>query len=305
MFHVLALDGGGAKALFTAHVLARVEEDLSVDIASNFDLICGTSAGGIVALCLGKGVGPSTVVEDFSRLVGTVFPARRRSVRLGLGAVRPMYSGASLRSALADVLGSTTMSESRVRLAIAAWDTLSSRPQVYKTPHHADIRRDGRLSMVDVALATSSAPAYFPAAAVDSQHMIDGGVWANNPSLIGVAEAVGVLGVPLDEVKVLNIGTTEASYDHSRSLSSGGWVQWSTRATGLILRAGSKGGQGVARYLLGSERYHRFDARVPAGRFKLDHVGSSEINAIASFASRHVVPTYEREFADHVAPSWT
>ena len=57
-FQVLALDGGGAKALFSAHVLARLEADLQVRIADSFDLVTGTSAGGIIALALGAGLRP-------------------------------------------------------------------------------------------------------------------------------------------------------------------------------------------------------------------------------------------------------
>src|SRR5918999_3284046 len=64
-FQILALDGGGAKALFTAHVLARLEQDLGVNIRESFDLIAGTSAGGIVALGLGAGLAPSEIVTHF------------------------------------------------------------------------------------------------------------------------------------------------------------------------------------------------------------------------------------------------
>lgn len=73
-FQILALDGGGVKALFTAHVLARIEDDLGVTVADSFDLIAGTSAGGILALALGAGLRPAEIVEHYERLAATVFP---------------------------------------------------------------------------------------------------------------------------------------------------------------------------------------------------------------------------------------
>jgi len=298
-FQVLALDGGGARALFAAHILARLEDDLDIDVTENFDLIAGTSGGGIIALALGAGMRPREIVEHYEALVDSVFPRTRRFARVFVGAFAPMYSSKRLRVGLEQVLGSTTMGDSRVRLVITAWDAESGAAQVYKTPHHVKVRRDGRLSMVDVAMATSAAPVYFGAARVDSQLMLDGGIWANNPSLVGIAEAVGVLDVPLSNINLLNVGTTEAVVAHPGRLSSGGWVWWAPHAAGLVVRAGSKGGQGLARHLLGRDRFYRFDAKVPKGLFRLDAVGKARIDAIAALASRHLVPTYVERFADH------
>lgn len=83
-FQILALDGGGAKALFTAHVLARLEQDLGVSISESFDLIAGTSAGGIVALALGAGLTPAQIVST-TRSSSTLC-SRPRGV--GCGGVR-------------------------------------------------------------------------------------------------------------------------------------------------------------------------------------------------------------------------
>jgi len=299
-FQILALDGGGARALFSAHVLARLEEDISVDIVKNFDLIAGTSAGGIIALALGAGIRPKEIVQKYAHLIDRVFPRPRKFSRVVRGTFGPMYSAGRLRSALEEVFGRTLIGDSRVKLVVTSWDAESGVPQVYKTPHHSKVRRDGRLSMVDVAMATSAAPAYFSAARVDSQSMLDGGVWANNPSVVGIAEAVGSLGVPLSNVRLLNIGTTESVVSHPRRLERGGWTAWAPHAAGLVVRAGSRGGQGIARNLLGPDRYVRFDAKVPDGVFKLDEVGKARIDAVATLASRHLSPVYAERFLGHM-----
>ena len=109
-FQILALDGGGAKALFTAHVLARLEQDLGISISNSFDLIAGTSAGGIVALGLGAGLTPGEIVSHYEALVKTVFPvSRRRPWRRPRQLTAPIYDGDVLRSALTEVLGDRTL----------------------------------------------------------------------------------------------------------------------------------------------------------------------------------------------------
>lgn len=211
-FQILALDGGGVKALFTANVLALLEQDLGIEVRDCFDLITGTSAGGIVALGLGAGLRPAMITESYHDIVAAVFPSGGLS-KVVRGALRPMYSQEALREALTNVFGERLLCHSDKRLVVPSYDVGSGQVHVFKTPHHERLRRDWRIPMVDVALATTAAPAYFPAAAVDHVRLIDGGVWANNPSVIGIAEALSVLDVPREAVRVLNIGTTPSGPD--------------------------------------------------------------------------------------------
>jgi uncharacterized protein len=301
-FQILALDGGGAKALFTAHVLARLEEDLELRIADAFDLIAGTSAGGIVALGLGAGMAPTELVAHFEELVHTVFPpARRRPWRRIRQLNHPLYDAESLRAVLGDVLGARLLGDSCKRLLIPAWDVGRDAVHVFKTPHHPRLRRDWRIPMVDIAMATSAAPTFFPAARVDGHRLIDGGVWANNPSVIAVAEAVSMLDVPLSVLKVLNVGTTEAISRHPKSRDRGGYLQWATTVAPTLIQAASRGGQGTAEHLVGKANFHRFDALVPGGLYELDSVDTDDIAGLAAAVSRELSPAYSAAFAGHQA----
>jgi patatin-like phospholipase/acyl hydrolase len=202
-FQVLALDGGGAKALFTANVLARLEADLGVRVTDQFDLIAGTSAGGILALSLGAGLRPAEIVKHYTVLTERVFPRSRQARwRYVPHAVHPAYSGAILREVLVEVLGTRLLRDSSKRLIVPSWDVQRGEVHIFKTPHHDRLRRDGQIPMVDVAMATTAAPTYFEAARVDNQRLIDGGVWANNPSVVAIGEAVSVLGVPLEAIRI-------------------------------------------------------------------------------------------------------
>jgi uncharacterized protein len=305
-FQILALDGGGAKALFTAHILARLERDLGVSISDSFDLIAGTSAGGIVALALGTGLAPSEIATHFKTLVRTVFPsARRRWWRRPRQLTRPIYDAEALRTAVEGVLGGTKLGDSTKRLVIPAWDVQVDAVHIFKTPHHARLTRDWRIPMVDVALATSAAPVYFPAAHVDDHRLIDGGVWANNPSVVAVAEAVSMLDVPLRAIRVLNVGTIDQRTIRSKRLDRGGMLNWAKPIAPLILDAGSRGGQGITEHLIGRDNYTRFDASVPGELYSLDFVDHQDVAGLAAHYSRILSPTYTKRFASHQATTYT
>lgn len=305
-FQILALDGGGAKALFTAHVLARLEEDLDVSISDSFDLIAGTSAGGIVALALGAGLAPGEIVTHFKSLVEMVFPsARRRWWRRPGQLTRPIYNADALRASLKSVLGENKLGDSAKRLVIPAWDVQAGTVHIFKTPHHRRLRRDWRLAMVDVALATSAAPVYFPAANVDGHRLIDGGVWANNPSVVAITEAVSMLDVPLRTIRVLNVGTITELTTYPKRLDRGGWVNWGRPIAPLILDASSRGGQGIAEHLIGKGNYTRFDATVPGGLYSLDSADPGDVAGLAAHVSRNLSPIYTERFASHQATEYT
>lgn len=305
-FQILALDGGGAKALFTAHVLARLEQDLGTSITDSFDLIAGTSAGGIVALALGAGLTPGEIVGHYEQLVEAVFPAaRRRFWRRPRQLTAPIYDGDALRTALTKVLGGRLLGDSMKRLVIPAWDAQGRAVHIFKTPHHRRLARDWRLSMVDIAMATSAAPLYFPAARVDGHRLIDGGVWANNPSVVAIAEAVSMLDVPLSSIRVLNVGTIDQLTNHPKRLDRGGFLNWARPIAPLILTAGSRGGQGIAEHLIGKAAYTRFDALVPGGLYALDSADPNDVAGLAASVSRALSPIYAERFADHVAAEYT
>ncbi|MET7878879.1 CBASS cGAMP-activated phospholipase [Micromonospora profundi] len=305
-FQVLALDGGGAKALFTAHVLARLEADLGVSVVGSFDLIAGTSAGGIIALGLGAGMRPAEIVERYTGLIERVFPRSRQARwRLLPRAWSPAYSGAILREVLGEVFGTRLFGESNKRLVIPSWDVQRGEVHIFKTPHHPRLRRDSQITMVDVAMATSAAPTFFSAAKVDGQRLVDGGVWANNPSVVAIGEAVSMFGVPLESIRVLNVGTVDQRTDHLERIDTGGWATWAMSATSLMITAASRGAQGTAIHLVGKDNFTRFDANVPGDVFTLDRASSGTLAGLAAGQSRVLSPVYTERFADHVVSPYT
>jgi uncharacterized protein len=174
---------------------------------------------------------------------------------------------------------------------------------LFKTPHHPRLVRDWKEPIWKIALATSAAPTFFPSCHdVDHIRLIDGGVWANNPTMVGIVEAAGVLGVPLESISVLSLGTTNAVCERPDSLDFGGLWQWRTTAIDVALRGQSLGVQGQAQHLLTRERAVRIDPVVPAGLFQLDKLSETKFLSHAAHVSREASAQVRETFLDHIAP---
>jgi patatin-like phospholipase/acyl hydrolase len=297
-FQILALDGGGYKGMFAAAILAAIEADLGRPIAQHFDLIVGTSTGGIIALALGIGLAPSQIVEFYSQWGASIF--RPNPLLTGWGWWHSRYGQAPLRKALTSVLGDKMVEDSGIPLVIPAFDLGQNEVHLFKTPHDPRLRRDRREKMVDVALATSAAPTYFPAHILRGMRLADGGLWANNPVLIGIAEAVSLFGSPLEAVRVFSLGTTKELVYRGQALDQGGILQWARHAPSVILRGQSVGAAGIAEHLLSSDRYLRHDPPVAPNVVRIDRVDTDKLMGMAESTSRHIVPDFDKKFGKHI-----
>lgn len=282
-FNVLSLDGGGLKGIYASAVLAALEEDFQTRILDHVDLITGTSTGGILALGLGAGLSPAQMLNFYCEHASVIFPGRRR----GPGFVRRRYSTAPLRRLLEDVLGAKSFGTSEVRLVISAYDIDSDDVYLFRTPHASHLRRDWRVPMVDVALATSAAPGYFEPHRVDGVRLIDGGVFVNNPSMLGLVESTSFCGQSLEAVRMLSVGTTSEQRVTGRSgLLNGGLVQFRRSLPGYVMRGQSRTAENHPQLLLTEERFTRIDPIVPTGLATLDSLDPADLIARARADSR-------------------
>jgi patatin-like phospholipase/acyl hydrolase len=303
-FQVLALDGGGLKGIFSAAVLAGLEQDIGRPVLRHFDLVTGTSTGGIIALALGAKLSPREIVEFYVDQRHRIF-ANRFGHRALRQLVAAKYGSGNLRAALRRVFGETRLGDSRVPLVIPTYNLGDDDVYLFKTPHAERLKRDWRVPMWQVAMATSAAPTFFPAFCLptDRVRLIDGGVWANNPAMVGVTEAVSLFKVPLDRIRVLSLGTTSAVAVRKRHLDRGGLVQWARGASvvDVLLRGQSTGAHTQVSHLLGADNVLRLDPPAPAGLSRLDAVDADDLIGTASHHSRKACPQFEALFGDHVA----
>lgn len=301
-FQILALDGGGIKGLFSAALLAKIEESLDgISIVDHFDLITGTSTGGIIALGLGAGLRPREIVQFYVAEGPKIFKKTPLWTWAKSG-FRNKYSQAPLEGALRKYLQDKLLVDSKKRLVVPSYNLAKDEVYVFKTPHHERLTTDGKVPMWKVGLATSAAPTYFPCCGqVDGMRLVDGGLWANNPTMVGIVEAVSLLGIPLERIKTFSLGTTNSVGAKSRSLDKGGLWQWRKMGIDSALRGQSHGVQGQAQLLLSQDRAIRLDPIVPDGLFALDKLSESELLAEAAHEARKFAPLFTSHFAAHVA----
>lgn len=229
-------------------------------------------------------------------------PRRLRSVRQLL---RPKYRADGIQTFLQGVFGERILGESRVPLVIPSFDLGENNVYLFKTPHHERLRRDWRLPLWQVAAATSAAPTFFPAFSLPTDHvrLVDGGVWANNPAMVGVVEAASMFGQPLDTIRVLSLGTTADPRTRTRKLDNSGFLQWvrSPNLFSVLLYGQSMGAFTQVQHLIGRNNAHRLDPQAPTGLTRLDAADARDLKAKAAYHSRFFCPTFQSTFADHIA----
>ncbi len=306
-FQILSLDGGGIKGLFSAAMLTHIEQDLGVSITNHFDLITGTSTGGIIAIGLGLGMSPEEILRFYLEKGGAIFPSSLRSTGRWLRhPFRHKHDPRDLEIALKDCFQNRLLGESRRMLVIPSFNLADTDVALFKTAHDERFRRDYRIPAWKVAMATAAAPTYFPGfTGIDHMNLIDGGVWANNPCMVALTEAIGILRIPPENIRILSIGTFEEISSPPQRLMRGGWLQWGKHATETILAGQNAGASKQAALIVGKENMLRVSPNVPKGLFTLDGFSPGKLLAKASHNSRHEMPRIHNMFLDHRAPDFT
>lgn len=288
--------------IFAAALLAGLEEDLGQPICERFDLVVGTSTGGIIALGLGAGLTPREILDFYVEQKDRIF-----GNRMGWRTFRQLfvakYGAGRLRDALQEVFGARRLGESGIPLVIPAYNLGENEVYIFKTPHHPRLRRDHKVSMWAVAMATAAAPTYFPTFRLpgDQVRLIDGGVWANNPALVGVTEAVSMFGRSLDELRVLSVGTTSSARARGSRLDNAGLLRWAKapHVVDVLLHGQSVGAFGQVQHLVGFENAYRLNASA-LEEAALDRCSAEDLIAKAAHHSRVFSPTFEQAFGAHV-----
>ena len=229
-FRVLSLDGGGIKGIFPAAVLASLEKRYlgGKSVGDYFDLIAGTSTGGILALGLGARLTADEILRMYLDEGHRVFPSRERGP---MGRVRRLVSAQYDRGPLDELLnhrlGEKTLRESKHRLLIPSTEGRNGEVWVFKTPHHPDYKLDGGERMASVAAATSAAPTYFMPFERGGYTYLDGGVWTNNPTMAALVEALSCFDTRWEDVRLLSIGCGEKPFQMTEGQArKSGMVHW-------------------------------------------------------------------------------
>lgn len=284
-FKVLSIDGGGIKGLYSATILKLFEADLqaahgeSARIVDYADLICGTSTGGLIALGLALRI-PATTICDFYEKKGPVIFKGSQGLlaKLRQTLYGGKFSDGPLRAALTELLQDRPMGDSECLLCIPTYDFTQGTYGIFKFDHReGNLSRHNALPMVDVALATSAAPTFFPLAQIDKMNntqYVDGGVWANNPSLIGLIEAMSYFVGPdkaFDHLHLLSVASLNFSAGKPPNLARRrSFLKWAPDLFDLSLIAQSEFTDVVLKRMASGRVFPLTYARIPSAEISRD-----------------------------------
>lgn len=234
-FKILSIDGGGIRGLYSSTILEHLENKFSGSCSDYFDMICGTSTGGLIALALSQKISATEISKIYTEHGKDIFPKQNKLLGLLRQTLwKGKFKDEAFKNILAETFGEKTIRESNNLLCIPSYSFTDSRPWIFKYDHkEGNLDRDNRARYVDVALATSAAPTYLPLAEIDLydyKQFIDGGVWANNPSLLGLVEALTYFvgeGKPYESIQILSVSSLNNTIGKPTGLKrQRAFVQW-------------------------------------------------------------------------------
>lgn len=212
-FKILTIDGGGIRGVFPAHILSCLSQRLKINPSDKFDMIAGTSTGGIIAAAIACGIGPEKVI-DLYRNHGTKIFTRKKSwwrftkwTQRWEPAFQSLYDNSVLSEVLKNVFGNVKLGQISKPLLLPATDLGNGGVHVFKSGYSKDFTRDNDVFVHEAVLASCSAPTFFDPSKVKEYLLADGGLWANNPSLAAVIDAQRRLGIEQKNIRILSVGT--------------------------------------------------------------------------------------------------
>jgi predicted acylesterase/phospholipase RssA len=270
-FTVLCLDGGGTAVLASARALAHLENELGWPLRRRFDLLAGTSAGGILALAIAAAIPLHAFANAWAHSLPNIFAASSAPkgmaatlVGLARSLLRPRHDGTGLRQWLAHPFpDGLLVGDLPARVLVPATDLTEGRARVLRTHHAPGRRHVAHWEVRDLALATTAAPIFLPVHRAHGHAWADGGLFANSPNTLALMEAIGPLQVPVDKIHMLSVG---GNWRITQVPGQGPPLAWGARewATGQrIVKTVMQSQQGVAietaMRVLGN-RHHRWEA---------------------------------------------
>jgi predicted acylesterase/phospholipase RssA len=276
---ILSIDGGGIRGLIPAVVLCELEERAGRPASELFDLVAGTSTGGIIACALAKGLAAEEIVPLYREEGPRIF--RRslgRRVTSAEGLLDEKHDDAELNAALDTYLGDTTLGEARMDVLVTAYDLHERAPHIFKS--WRDEWRDVR--MADAARATSAAPTYFEPLLLGERSLVDGGVFATNPAMCAYAEAARLQ--PGEEVRLVALGTGRLTrrIEHEDA-KDWGQLEWVRPLIDVVFDGVADAVDYQLEHLLG-DRHHRFQVTLDQASDALDDASAANLERLHAHA---------------------
>ncbi|MDX2100449.1 MAG: patatin-like phospholipase family protein [Leptolyngbyaceae cyanobacterium bins.59] len=302
-YRVLSLDGGGVRGLLAAIWLARLEQKLGAPVREYFDLVAGTSTGGIIACAVSLGIPAERMVQMYRDEADEVFPApssrlwNRLSRTLSEGLSAPRYSDRGLETVLKRIFGDARFGQLQVKpTLLTSYDTLNRTAIVFKNTKQAH----AELPVWEVCKSSASAPSYFPAHVMRLEGqdipLVDGGVVANNPTACAIAEGIRINEslpmterVGLDQFIVASFGTGQTNRPISaREAREWGALEWALPIVDVLFDGSADSVDYIARQLIAEGNYFRFQTPLDKAYDDLDRSDRANMSALNRIADDYL-----------------
>lgn len=261
-FNILSIDGGGILGLYSAKILSQIEKEVFTEkenYASKFDLIAGTSTGGIIALGLVTGRNACEISVFYEKYGEKIFHKSYFNYLFKNWILTNRYSSLPLQNALTEFFGDKTVKDCKTNICIPAIDVSNCQPIIFKTNHNGNLTRDIDVKLADIALATSAAPTYFPLHSFGYYRgLADGGLWQNNPALFAVIEACTYFvgeNKTYDSINILSVGNPLSAIKETVSVETrkSGLIKWASKMVTMPMKISSFGVHNIINFLSKNE----------------------------------------------------
>lgn len=275
-YRILSIDGGGLRGVIAARLLKKLNDEPRIrGFLDHTQLYAGTSTGAFIALGLAAGKTPHQLEQIYLQDGKSIFADNKWDNFLNMGRwFRADYKARNLESVLAREFGDTTLGDLAHKVIVPTFDldNIEDIEQKRDTDRHWKAkmfhnfkRGEHNLStkLRDIARYTSAAPTFFSA----KDGFIDGGVVANNPAMVALAQAISRHNAPeekqqLDDLVILSVGTgTSLEWVEDRN-PNWGYLRWAKKLLAILF----EGSEGIANYqcqqLLG-DQYQRLQTTLP------------------------------------------
>lgn len=275
------MDGGGIRGIYGATLLALIEKEITngEPIAKFFDMIAGTSTGGIMALGLGVEI-PGEKIEKLYREDGQFIFHQCwiwkciPKIKFLKHLTGPLYDYKVLERLLYREFQDKILGDATTRLIIPAFMSPKTEIAVFKTDHHPDYKKDYKSKIWEVARATSAAPTYLNGHSYDDIIFLDGGVWANNPIMVAIVDALSAYDITRDQIEILSIGTGNLPFEIPLKEAKGGLFSWKEVIKAAMFLT-TDNAHAQAALLLGPDKITRLEPEEEAAGIDLDDWKSS------------------------------
>jgi patatin-like phospholipase/acyl hydrolase len=282
---VLSIDGGGIRGIIPALVLTEIERRTERRVFELFDLIAGTSTGGILActLCAPDPLPAAELVALYEEEGPRIFDRSIwQRIRSAEGLLDEKYDGRALDEALERFLADKRLAEARPDLIVPAYDMTEPGPFFFKTRKaREDPAEDFPLSVV--ARATAAAPTYFEPSPVGERALVDGGVFAANPAMSAFAEVLRFQ--PTAQVKLLSLGTGQRTRRRRYAdVADWGLVEWARPILDVVFDGQSDAVDYQLRHALADGRYWRLQVELELATDDLDDASKGNLQLLRRHA---------------------